>query len=57
MESPSLPQHDPSPESRRQRVAGQDAAWPVTYERFEQIAFAPAVPPGDRPATASRWQA
>lgn len=52
MESPSLPQHDPSPESRRQRVAGQDAAWPVTYERFEQIAFAPAVPPGDRPATA-----
>ncbi|MEQ1569642.1 MAG: lipoxygenase family protein [Myxococcota bacterium] len=52
MTSPVLPQHDPNPEQRRQQVAQQDASNPVVYDRFTGLAFAPSVPPSDRPAAA-----
>ncbi|MEQ1505870.1 MAG: lipoxygenase family protein, partial [Myxococcota bacterium] len=52
MSSPTLPQHDPSPEARRQQVATQESGVPVTYDRFTGLAFAPVVPSTDRPAAA-----
>jgi arachidonate 15-lipoxygenase len=52
MQSPSLPQHDPSPEARRQAVSAGDVQWPVTYDRFTGVAMAPSVPPSDHPSDA-----
>jgi arachidonate 15-lipoxygenase len=52
MLSPSLPQHDASPEARRQAMSAADLQWPVTYDRFTGVAMAATIPPGDHPSDA-----
>lgn len=50
MHAPSLPHRDPDPEARQQAVARAAVDAPVAYDKFAELAFAPTVPPADRPS-------